>query len=321
MAGGGGTRLWPLSTEARPKQFLSCSPTGACFGETYERVRPAAGDVFVATAGALRGARAPRAPGSLRADRILAEPARRNSGPALLCAALALRGGRRPRHRGRPVGPDGRRRRGIPPRARAAAAALADARVRRRPRRSAHASGDRLRVSRARRAGAGDGTEVVRLRREARAGGGARSSFAPATSGTPASSSSGPSRLLAEARRVAADLMAPWKRIGRSERRVTAGGGRRVRSPAGHLDRLRRDGEGGRRARRAAARGLERRRDLAVGPRDAEGVRRQRQPRPLRRCRCSLPACATRRSSSADDGVLVLPFDARSGSSKGRSSA
>lgn len=89
MAGGGGTRLWPLSTDARPKQFLSLLSDRSLLRETFERVQPAAGDVFVATAERyveLVRHELPEVP----EGRILTEPARRNSGPALLCAALAL---------------------------------------------------------------------------------------------------------------------------------------------------------------------------------------------------------------------------------------
>ena len=34
MAGGGGTRLWPLSTEARPKQFLPLLSPKSLLAET-----------------------------------------------------------------------------------------------------------------------------------------------------------------------------------------------------------------------------------------------------------------------------------------------
>jgi len=87
LAGGGGTRLWPLSTDERPKQFLSLLSDRSLLAETYERVAPAAEDVFVATAQRhvplVRQALPGLPPGC-----ILAEPARRNSGPALLSAAL-----------------------------------------------------------------------------------------------------------------------------------------------------------------------------------------------------------------------------------------
>ena len=87
LAGGGGTRLWPLSTEERPKQFLALLSPKSLLRETYERVLPVSTDVFVATseryAGLVRGELPELPPG-----RILEEPTRRNSGPAILAAAV-----------------------------------------------------------------------------------------------------------------------------------------------------------------------------------------------------------------------------------------
>jgi mannose-1-phosphate guanylyltransferase/mannose-6-phosphate isomerase len=87
LAGGAGTRLWPLSSEARPKQFLALLSEKSLLAETYERVIPLTEDVFVATTenhadlvlAELK---------SLLADHVILEPVRRNSGPALLSAAI-----------------------------------------------------------------------------------------------------------------------------------------------------------------------------------------------------------------------------------------
>ncbi len=92
LAGGGGTRLWPLSTEDRPKQFLPLLSSKSLLRETYERVLPVSADLFVATSArhaSLVRAELPELP----ADRILAEPVRRNSGPAILAAALRFSAG------------------------------------------------------------------------------------------------------------------------------------------------------------------------------------------------------------------------------------
>lgn len=91
MAGGGGTRLWPLSTDERPKQFLKLLSDKSLLRETYERVRPATEDIFVATAERYVGLVRQELP-EVPADRILPEPARRNSGPAMLSAALRFAG-------------------------------------------------------------------------------------------------------------------------------------------------------------------------------------------------------------------------------------
>ena len=78
LAGGGGTRLWPLSTEERPKQFLPLLTEKSLLAETYERVKPLGREIFAATVEPL----APlvrRELKGLPADRLLVEPARRNS--------------------------------------------------------------------------------------------------------------------------------------------------------------------------------------------------------------------------------------------------
>lgn len=87
LAGGGGTRLWPLSTPTRPKQFLPLVSEKSLLADTFERIAPIARDVFVATGEAHADLVRRELPG-VPADRILAEPARRNSGPAILRAAL-----------------------------------------------------------------------------------------------------------------------------------------------------------------------------------------------------------------------------------------
>ena len=75
MAGGGGTRLWPLSTEERPKQFLPLLSEKSLLAETYERVRPLSrGRLRAATVGAPRRPRAPRSCRTCRPTAILAEP-------------------------------------------------------------------------------------------------------------------------------------------------------------------------------------------------------------------------------------------------------
>src|SRR4030043_1576667 len=40
LAGGGGTRLWPRSTSAKPKQFLRLISDKTMLQETYERILP-----------------------------------------------------------------------------------------------------------------------------------------------------------------------------------------------------------------------------------------------------------------------------------------
>ena len=51
MAGGGGTRFWPLSRRQLPKQFLNLSGNDIMVNETYDRLKGIVepGDVFVVT--------------------------------------------------------------------------------------------------------------------------------------------------------------------------------------------------------------------------------------------------------------------------------
>jgi len=87
LAGGGGTRLWPLSTEERPKQFLPLLSDRSLLAETYARVAPLSSEVFVATS-ERHLARVREELPEVSADRVFPEPVRRNSGPAVLFAAL-----------------------------------------------------------------------------------------------------------------------------------------------------------------------------------------------------------------------------------------
>lgn len=87
LAGGGGTRLWPLSTEERPKQFLPLLSDKSLLAETYTRLLPLSRDVFVATSARYADLVRRELP-DLPAGRILPEPARRNSGPSILAAAV-----------------------------------------------------------------------------------------------------------------------------------------------------------------------------------------------------------------------------------------
>ncbi|HEY3173804.1 MAG TPA: mannose-1-phosphate guanylyltransferase [Thermoanaerobaculia bacterium] len=87
LAGGGGTRLWPLSTPARPKQFLPLVSAKSMLADTFERVEPLADEIFVATFEEYADLVRDELP-AVPPERILAEPARRNSAPPILRAAL-----------------------------------------------------------------------------------------------------------------------------------------------------------------------------------------------------------------------------------------
>jgi mannose-1-phosphate guanylyltransferase len=88
MAGGRGTRFWPLSRTRRPKQLLPLGRGSSLLRETFDRVRPLVGDdrVLVVTNAAQAEATAAALP-ELPRDRIVAEPVGRNTAA---CAALGV---------------------------------------------------------------------------------------------------------------------------------------------------------------------------------------------------------------------------------------
>jgi mannose-1-phosphate guanylyltransferase len=87
LAGGGGTRLWPLSSPARPKQFLPLVSSRSLLADTQDRVAPLSSEIFVATSEEYASLVRAELP-DVSAERILLEPFRRNSAPAILRAAL-----------------------------------------------------------------------------------------------------------------------------------------------------------------------------------------------------------------------------------------
>jgi len=89
LCGGSGTRLWPVSTPERPKQFHALSGARSMIAETAARLPAQIGAITLAPAAAVAGARwrsALRA--HLPAGAMVLEPLARNSGPAVAAAAL-----------------------------------------------------------------------------------------------------------------------------------------------------------------------------------------------------------------------------------------
>ena len=91
LAGGGGTRLWPLSRQDRPKPFLPLIGDETLFQRTVERVRPIVGfdGIYVVAERRHRRHVLDQAP-SLGEDHVLGEPIGRNTAPAIALAALAI---------------------------------------------------------------------------------------------------------------------------------------------------------------------------------------------------------------------------------------
>jgi len=92
LAGGAGTRLWPLSTEDRPKQFLRIFDGESLLQKTWTRLARQAPQerIFISTneryAPLVREQLTDLAP-----DNILMEPARRNTAPAIACCCAMIR--------------------------------------------------------------------------------------------------------------------------------------------------------------------------------------------------------------------------------------
>ncbi len=93
LAGGRGTRFWPASREATPKQFLRIGGDESLLQRTARRLLPLAGAerTWVVTNAAHVGVAAEHLP-SIARRRIAGEPAGRNTAPAVaLAACLVLR--------------------------------------------------------------------------------------------------------------------------------------------------------------------------------------------------------------------------------------
>ena len=92
LAGGSGTRFWPVSRKARPKQFHALTGTHSLLLQTWKRVRSLApaSRIWVVAPKSLAAPIRDELPG-LRADRLILEPSARNTGPAigLACASIA----------------------------------------------------------------------------------------------------------------------------------------------------------------------------------------------------------------------------------------
>ncbi len=90
LAGGKGERLWPLSREKRPKQLLPFHNGTSLLEDTIDRINPliAKERIWIVTTKTLQQ-QVDKAVGH-KVGKILAEPAPRNTGPALIWACMQL---------------------------------------------------------------------------------------------------------------------------------------------------------------------------------------------------------------------------------------
>ncbi|WP_123592054.1 mannose-1-phosphate guanylyltransferase/mannose-6-phosphate isomerase [Salinisphaera orenii] len=93
LAGGTGTRLWPLSRQSRPKQFLALTGDATLLEQSLARVRrlPDLGEPLLIGSAEHRFVMAEQMRAAEMPGRVLLEPAARNTAPAVAAAALEAR--------------------------------------------------------------------------------------------------------------------------------------------------------------------------------------------------------------------------------------
>lgn len=91
MAGGTGTRLWPMSRSAKPKQFQKLVSDKTLIQETYNRVKKAVpeSNILVSTNVSYEEEIKKQLP-ELPAENFIVEPAKRNTAPALAYVAAEI---------------------------------------------------------------------------------------------------------------------------------------------------------------------------------------------------------------------------------------
>lgn len=92
MAGGGGTRFWPLSRKKTPKQLLNLSGREVMINETIDRVSKIAEseDIFIVTNAAQAEAMRKVTAGRVPSENILCEPSARNTAACIGYAAVKI---------------------------------------------------------------------------------------------------------------------------------------------------------------------------------------------------------------------------------------
>ena len=92
MAGGGGTRFWPLSRQKTPKQLLNLSGNDLMVNEAVDRMSAVIGksNIFIVTADVQAPAMITATQGRVFPRNILAEPAARNTAACIGYAAMEI---------------------------------------------------------------------------------------------------------------------------------------------------------------------------------------------------------------------------------------
>lgn len=92
MAGGGGTRFWPLSRKELPKQLLNLTGKDLMVNETIDRLEGNVEkeDIFIVTNTTQAQLMLEATSGRVRKDHVLAEPAARNTAACIGYAAMEI---------------------------------------------------------------------------------------------------------------------------------------------------------------------------------------------------------------------------------------
>lgn len=92
MAGGDGTRFWPLSRKATPKQLLNLSGKEVILNETIDRLMPAVTrEIFIVTNSAQAENLKKIVSGRVPENHVLVEPAARNTSACIGLAAIQVK--------------------------------------------------------------------------------------------------------------------------------------------------------------------------------------------------------------------------------------
>ena len=93
MAGGEGTRFWPLSRRKTPKQLLNLSGKDCLINETVDRLSDVIGkgNLFIVTSELLAAQMIDATEGRVYQRNILTEPAARNTAACIGYAAMLIR--------------------------------------------------------------------------------------------------------------------------------------------------------------------------------------------------------------------------------------
>lgn len=92
MAGGGGTRFWPLSRQKKPKQLLNLSGKDLMVNEAVDRISTIIGkdNIFIVTAAIQAPSMIEATTGRILPENVLAEPAARNTAACIGYAAMEI---------------------------------------------------------------------------------------------------------------------------------------------------------------------------------------------------------------------------------------